>query len=219
MKNKPQRNASGFTLLELLLSMTITAVIIAMVYGIFHVAVRAWERGERDIDSQQRLRAVSQLLMTQLRSIRMTRAIFQKDDQSVNFDGQPQRIAFVSAIALNPANRDHAVIVQYETESTEAGMVLYLLEQPLMPINDPIDLSAADGAATDGDERHVMLSGERSITFEYLSPDNDDEALVWDTVWQGTPENPWPIAVKIIIDPLRGEPVQMIVPLEGSQAI
>jgi len=44
----------GFTLLELLISMTILAMIVVIIFGAFRVGIRAWEKGEKDLGVRQR---------------------------------------------------------------------------------------------------------------------------------------------------------------------
>ncbi|HEX7533874.1 MAG TPA: prepilin-type N-terminal cleavage/methylation domain-containing protein [Syntrophales bacterium] len=36
----------GFTLLELLIALTITAMIVAIIFGALRIGIRAWEKGE-----------------------------------------------------------------------------------------------------------------------------------------------------------------------------
>src|SRR5262250_2572399 len=58
---------AGFTLLELMLAMAALALITAICYGAFHLAVRAMERGEMAVVTAQRLRATTDVLR-QIRS-------------------------------------------------------------------------------------------------------------------------------------------------------
>jgi prepilin-type N-terminal cleavage/methylation domain-containing protein len=58
---------AGFTLLELMLAMAALALLTAVCYGAFHLAVRAMERGEMAVVTAQRLRVTSDVLR-QIRS-------------------------------------------------------------------------------------------------------------------------------------------------------
>ena len=63
------RNANkGFTLLELLISLTILGVIVVIIFGAFRIGIRAWEKGEKDVESRQRQRIVLDLSKQQLAS-------------------------------------------------------------------------------------------------------------------------------------------------------
>ena len=207
MKN---RTSKGFTLLELLLSMTISVIIVVMIFGIFRVGIRAWEKGENETEAQQRLRIVSELVKIQLRSIAAGSPIIKKNDLLEEFDGETLHMAFVSHIALTPKNKDQKVLVQYQIEQSGEGASLYFSEMPLVGKIEPIDFHGA------GDnERHRMLSNMTSISFHYLERTTEDEAdPQWQPVWESNNEARLPMAVKIQIVPPRIDmPINIIVPL------
>jgi prepilin-type N-terminal cleavage/methylation domain-containing protein len=63
------RRSAGFTLLEVVLTMAILALMCAICYGAFHVAIRAVERGEVAVMTAQRLtRGVGHVLHRKQRS-------------------------------------------------------------------------------------------------------------------------------------------------------
>ena len=61
-------NSRGFTLLELLISLTIVALIVVIIFGALRIGIRAWEKGEKDVDVRQRQRIVLDLIKRQLAS-------------------------------------------------------------------------------------------------------------------------------------------------------
>ena len=61
-------SSSGFTLLELILSLTILSVVLLLIFGALRVGTRAWEKGEKDVEIQQRRRAVLDLIQKQIAS-------------------------------------------------------------------------------------------------------------------------------------------------------
>ena len=58
----PARTA-GFTLLELLLALSIVGVLLAIAFGGLRTGIMAWTRGEDRADVQQRARGLSQILV------------------------------------------------------------------------------------------------------------------------------------------------------------
>jgi len=60
--------SSGFTLLELLISLSIVGLILLIVFGALRIGSRAWEKGERDVEAHQRQRIVLGLIKQQLAS-------------------------------------------------------------------------------------------------------------------------------------------------------
>jgi general secretion pathway protein J len=72
LKNKKalpfRENEQAFTLLELLISMTILSVIVVIILSGFRIGTRSWEAGERRIEKNQRLRMAAAQLTEELRS-------------------------------------------------------------------------------------------------------------------------------------------------------
>ncbi|MCJ8499374.1 PulJ/GspJ family protein [Desulfatitalea alkaliphila] len=206
----------GFTLLELLLAMSITAIIITLIFGTFRMGIRAWERGERDIDRQQRLRIVLELLNQQI-GAHTHAGNWVKEDAPAAFDGRRDRLSFVSRMALHPGRQRGVLYIQYTIISSNdaAGMSLQVLEVPAAMTDAPLDVEADDPAM----ERRTLLSGMHDIAFDYLpAPDTEGEAE-WLDHWDALEQNGRPLAVRIRVKshPDDHAPVTLIVPLRGRE--
>ncbi len=57
-----RRSASGMTLLEVLLAVSITAVVVLLLVGGLRIGLRAWEAGERQAAAQQGRGAIVELV-------------------------------------------------------------------------------------------------------------------------------------------------------------
>ena len=102
MQNAKQienHSSSGFTLLELLISLTILAVIVVIVFGALRVGVRAWEKGEKDIDARQRHRIVLDLFKRQLTSISLKK-VRNAGKQPFLLKGDNTFLEFISNVSL-----------------------------------------------------------------------------------------------------------------------
>jgi len=100
------KNQSGFTLLELLLSLAIVGIIIALGLGGVRLGITARDIGEKKVDTYQRLRIITEQLTQKLQS---TYPVFvvQKDASSIAqslsssqrvmaFEGEPNSLRFVT---------------------------------------------------------------------------------------------------------------------------
>jgi prepilin-type N-terminal cleavage/methylation domain-containing protein len=63
------RSRGGFTLLEVIIAITILSLIMVIIGSAFRLGIQAWGRGEKETEDGQRLRALSSLLSQQLKSI------------------------------------------------------------------------------------------------------------------------------------------------------
>ena len=69
MKYKILKNQKGFTLLELIVSLSIVAIIIALGLGGVRLGITARDAGEKKVDTYQRIRIITEQLTQKLQSI------------------------------------------------------------------------------------------------------------------------------------------------------
>jgi len=93
------RSRGGFTLLEVIIAITILSLITVIIGSAFRLGIQAWGRGEKETEDGQRLRALSSLLSQQLTSIYPYRIKIEgKDEDVVAFKGEPDSITFVTTM-------------------------------------------------------------------------------------------------------------------------
>ncbi|MBW1972640.1 MAG: prepilin-type N-terminal cleavage/methylation domain-containing protein, partial [Deltaproteobacteria bacterium] len=68
-KGKGRINKKGFTLLELILSLSILSVLVVLMAGVMSLGSRAWDRGEEMSNDSQKIRISLGLIAKQLKSI------------------------------------------------------------------------------------------------------------------------------------------------------
>lgn len=189
----------GFTLLELLISLTITAVIVVLVFGAFRIGVRAWEKGEADIAYYQRLRAVLELLHRQMASIEIRRVDSETSPYAVV--GEADWLHFVSRTPVVPTNPYGLVYVQYRVEEGDEGLELQLYEKNLALAENAEALIEPDELHS-----HVLLSGMAQIAFDYLGEKSAGEESAWEERWEGQKTRAFPRAVRLRVKPGEDSP-------------
>ena len=179
----------AFTLLELLISLTIIAVIVVLMSGAFRVGIRAWEKGEQNIEANQRHRIVLDLMKRQIASACLQdmkiggKAFFLKGDD--------KSITFLSRKPLIPGNTFGVVYVRYAAVPGEdEGERLMLYEKNLVLLD-----KAFDADNPNEDEFHELLPGIHSILFEYLK--KGDETVEWQPSWDLEDDKGFPLAIRI----------------------
>ncbi|MZH02854.1 MAG: type II secretion system protein [Nitrospinae bacterium] len=138
--HQPFENQTGFTLLELILAMSIVAIIVALGLGGVRLGVSARDVGEQKVETYQRLRIISEQLKQKLQS---TYPIFvsQKDgipgvtvpDSSrriLAFEGNTNSIRFVTfatpMTASDPTTLAHEVkfYIGKHPETDQKGLIV-----------------------------------------------------------------------------------------------
>jgi general secretion pathway protein J len=186
------RDAAGLTLVEVLIAVTILAVIVVLMTSALRVGTRAWEAGERRAAAQQELRAVVELVTDALSAAAPYQGRLGEGlDRRVLFVGEADEVRFVTTtppMLLDvPVAPFHAVTLRHAADEGELR-----LAERLVPTDEPF-----------GEDPHVVLS--RAVTglrFEY----RDDEGL-WQDRWDPT-RNALPVTIRVelkVRDPGRGE--------------
>ena len=91
---KPQ---TGFTLLELLIAMTLMSVVLIMLYSGLRLGIRSWDRGEQQAQSANETRLVQDFIRRQLRQSMTLFRHDQSEGQTVLlFTGEPDNVTVVT---------------------------------------------------------------------------------------------------------------------------
>lgn len=202
--------SSGFTLLELLISLTIVGVVLVIIFGALRIGARAWEKGEADVEVQQREKVVLALLKRQISSF-CAREIEEQDKEAYLFKGDKWSMSFMSQMPAVPAIRTGIVYVKYTiSETQEGGYALVLHEQDAMSL-------AGKGILEDSNEMesYVLITRAYSLRFEYLSGSEEGGAAPgWQEIWDLESGAGFPMAVRITLQRDKGSmPLRLIAPI------
>ncbi len=163
------RDRHGFTLLEVLVSLTIMALITGVAFAGFSIGIDSWRRGTKRIEDLDRRFAVERLLQRQ---------IAMADSQI--FDGDTHQLEFTTTYSLTNGPGD-PVRVKYQIDAdglkySEVPLVEYLPDQSLHAVTQ-------------------TFTGFSSMGFEYLYgiPGADQRGWVYASMKDS------PFAVRIAI--------------------
>jgi general secretion pathway protein J len=188
------RRRDGFTLLEVVLAMTALALLSAICYAAFQLAIRAMERGEVAVVTAQRLRVAADVLIRQIKSTVPYPARNKDFDVYPYFVGSATSMTFITAAGLHGGGGLDRIVYQVVADPPR----LVLSESPYF---SP-DVLGEDTVDTSGGETTVLLDGFRNLKFEYLL--NDGADTEWRPTWDGHEEEMLPIAVRILVEGLPG---------------
>jgi general secretion pathway protein J len=197
-----RRGDAGFTLLEVVLAITLFAVLAAILYGAFSVGQRAMEKTEAVFDGNQRFRATVDLLGSYIRSAYPYRASPQ--DGAVFFTGEEARAEFVSAFSLAQGGKGMAKIRIYAEAGRSGAQVVILEEQA------PVRLEQEKTMATIS---NTLVLRERISGFRlaYLEPQEETE--IWLERWDQDEHPGLPRAVRLSYRNENGKDVQWTFPV------
>lgn len=191
------KGSRGFTLVELVIAMTLMALIGVSLSGVLVIGARAASSAERKTEQARRYRVATELIVRQLRSTAALRLPKdQKDEQGdgqdvAYFIGESERLSFITSAPQTPENSGLAVVD------------LWVEDGQLMMSESPYFLLASEGKIgaefEDLTFAATLLYDVESVSFEYQRSDLERDK--WADSWDASEEDALPAAVKIEIKP------------------
>ncbi len=182
------RKVTGFTLLELLIAMTLLGFILALLFGGLRLGARSWDAGELRTENSTHLALVQGFLRRELTLIYPSRWK-KKANSELAFVGESNRLSFVAPISaqLGPGG---LYLVRLEQVKDKDGNQLVMKRS--IPEADSADFSALDGA-----EKVVLAEQVESLSFAYFGPESKEAEPRWSDKWDNPNLLPYLIRIRI----------------------
>ena len=194
--------APGFTLMEVMVTLTILGFILVMIFGVFRLGFSAWEKGETNKEVYQKVRISSQMISRQIKSIVPYKIKTPKAEGNyLAFEGKARSLKFVSALPLRSRQPEGFVFAVYEFKkegSEEGRLVLY--EQKVLNKDFMEETPREESGIS-------LLEGVVEARFEYYREEDKDEnrEAGWVAEWNAKEENKLPRALRITIIQKKGK--------------
>lgn len=159
MVRKPD---AGFTLLELLISITLLAVIIALLTGAVRLGSRSVAAGEKKMEAQERFRTVIFLIDAQIQS-QVPLTYQEEGNTKYYFQAKAKTLRFATNYSIWGGKRGY-VIADYRIENDGSGKDI---------------MNAAELVPGMEGRRDVRFLEASSISFEYFWKEPGEEQGKW----------------------------------------
>ncbi|HHL31532.1 MAG TPA: prepilin-type N-terminal cleavage/methylation domain-containing protein [Oceanospirillales bacterium] len=190
MKSSLTKKQSGFSLMEIIVAMTMLSLIMAMIYGGIHTSRKMAAKGTKRINATNEVRVVQELIRRQISRI-LPMAFKEEDNTFVIFEGDDEHIMYVSPMPGYLGNGGpHVQLI--EIVSAKGGKILQFSHWLL---NDTLD---QDSFEDSDQEPVVLLENIESAEFSFVSLDEEGEPGDWESNWE-EPENT-PLMVRLEVD-------------------
>ena len=221
----------GFTLLELLVSMTIVSLLATTVLFGWRIAAGAWGKADRFIEDQRRAAATQTLLEQQMAGMAPYAPWLSKGMPDVFFQGDGKTARFLSRYSLENRARSGLYRIEYQILRSSDGTEQLAMNE--IAQSNPDDAGAlltgtektADGGtflhfAPVGQSRttRVLLDGLKDVSFEYYRPAGPSNPAGWVSTWTSRGgELPRAMAIRIAsgsADAPSGQLISVIASIE-----
>ncbi len=185
----------GFTLLELLVAITVFGLLSVMMYGGLSFGARAWERAGQADTRQSDVQLVQSLLRRTFAEIQPVEVGGPQQRLRLAFDGRRDGVVFVGPMPAHLGPGGHYLIgLEVEGAGRERALTLrweiFREERP--------DLDFTDAA-----EREVLLLGVRDLRLRYFGAEEAALSPQWRPEWRD--DEALPRLIKAEIGFARGD--------------
>jgi len=206
LKSGVHRMQRGFTLIELVLALTIVSIVVALILGAFQVGQQAWSRGDAAAEAHQRLRVVMERMRRQLIGA-VAQRMPNQDSAATVFEGDTRHIDFISLASLAPGVDRGLVTVRYMVRDEAAGEALFFAEKPLVALT-----LGNEGQAIDDQDAQRLLDSMTAVSFAYMAPYGAGRGSTWQAHWPEDQLAGLPAAIKVSLRQAPGDPlIEMVV--------
>jgi prepilin-type N-terminal cleavage/methylation domain-containing protein len=209
---------AGFTLLEMIIAVTLVALMALGLWAIFRISIHSWSRGTTSIDTNQHHRSLMDMVRKQLAS---TFGVFAPGDPQIGeppglvFSGAEDSLRFISINSLHFQESPGLTLVQYEVDRDSSGD-FSLVEKESRYVGQLPEPEIFVGQA----KATTIFSNLTSCLFEYFDPGSGDIPSQWVRDWDGRSLRRLPTAISITMssrDPKGNELRRyMVVPIKAE---
>ena len=197
-----RHSAAGFTLIEVVLALTIFALLGTILYGAFALGQSALAKSQTAAARSQTQRSTADLLGSYIRSAYPYRDSPQ--EQTIFFEGDSDSLAFISAYSHGLGGRGMAKIQLVAGEDDDGRTPLYLEE------TTPVRLDGEEGSSGQT-HRLVLQERIRDFRLAYLDPQAEQET--WEERWDGQERRVLPRALRLSFLDEDGREVRWVFPV------
>ncbi|HOB61739.1 MAG TPA: prepilin-type N-terminal cleavage/methylation domain-containing protein [Candidatus Competibacteraceae bacterium] len=188
----PNRRQAGFTLLELVVAITLMGLVLVMLYSGLRLGLNGWDSGERRAEITDRLRLAQEVLRRQLaQSMTVYRqANNEQRERIAVFSGEPNEIEFVAPMLTQLGQGG-----LYRVRVGAGNGRLWMRWRPYWP-DDP-DV---------GPEREsILLEGVSGLEWGYFGSDRSNggeqsEPPRWRSEWTNPERRPSLVRLNLSVD-------------------
>lgn len=174
---KRRKNQAGFTLLELLVALTLLGLVLAVVFGELRFAARAWDATDAKLDRNSELLSVHSFLRQRFQQIHVTAQNRrpEDDDSPVVFDGNSRSMVFLGTMPANISDGGFYEI-SLSSETGEDGNNLFLSWRPF-------DQDGTARVADSPENSRILLANIDGVRFSYFGRTGESVAPQWWDIW------------------------------------
>jgi prepilin-type N-terminal cleavage/methylation domain-containing protein len=220
MKNKGRilfAQECGFTLMEILVAVTLVAMMAVGLWAALRVSINSWARGTENIDASQRNRSILDLVRKQMGSAYGAIApvdLLTGATAYPIFSGSETSLQFISLCSLRFFENPGLTMVSYDVVQNAQGNY-ELIEREAKYLG--MDPEQQDYFINSNERALTIFNNLESFKFEYFDPGSQTTSAGWVSAWdpRETQQLPAAISMSFVTKDSRAGTLarQMVVPI------
>ncbi|MFA5984567.1 MAG: prepilin-type N-terminal cleavage/methylation domain-containing protein [Methylococcaceae bacterium] len=181
------RQITGFTLIEVLIAMSLLSVMVLLLFASLKIGAESWGQGEEKVSKVNDIAVVYNFFQSYLSSAQPQFSDGKNDEHSLLFQGGDQHLQFVSSFPAS-AGRAGLQLFNVFLAQTEQGPYIKVSVTPFDP--------AKDGVSADNEEAVDLFGPIESFNLQYwpIGTEGGD----WEDEWLNKEVMPRLVKIKII---------------------
>ena len=201
----------GFTLLELLIAMTLLGMILVLLFGGLRLGVRSWDASQKQVDSLNTVRSLENFLRREL-SLAYPYLWKNVPGRRVAFLGERNKLSFVAQL---PSRVGGGGLYVISVEMEQRSKVQRIVWKHL-----PVSSQMQDFSALAETSEMVLAASElgnvEEIWLTYFGQENESAAPRWLDRWENSTRLPMLIRVQVKLSNNAQWPDFVVTPMLSS---
>ncbi|MCF7986018.1 MAG: prepilin-type N-terminal cleavage/methylation domain-containing protein [Methylovulum sp.] len=177
-RDRVELNQQGFTLIEVLIAMTLLSIMVVLLFGSLKICAESWDRGESKMSQVNEVGVVYSFFQRQLTTaIPIWDDFSVADEKTFSFHGDEHSMQFVGEFPAS-ASRGGLQLFSIDLEDEKSGRQIVdtqinVTVKPFLPVLDDKSTSK---------EQVTLIKNVKELAFSYFGVDDTSE-LSWQATW------------------------------------
>ena len=207
---------TGFTLLELLIAMTLLGMILVLLFGGLRLGMRSWDASQKQVDSLNSVRSLEHFLRREL-SLAYPYLWRNVPERRVAFLGERNKLSFVAPLPSRVGGGGlYFISVKLELEP---GLKRQRIVWRHLPVNPQMQDFSGLAETQEMVLATFELGGVEDIWLTYFGQENEGTAARWLDRWESKTRLPTLIRVQVRLPNNSQWPEFVVAPMLSSGAV
>ncbi len=182
---------NGFTLIEVLIAMTLLSIMVVLLFSSLNICADSWEKGESKITDVNEIAVVYNFFQRHLSAAKpLWNDLTEKEERAFSFQGKTQSLQFISAFPAS-AGRSGLQLFSLDLLEEDNERAIKVTITPFFPV-------------TEGEEWHkeevTLIKHVSDFTLAYFGSDDGVSEGTWQDEWLDKGSQPRLVKINIKLE-------------------